>query len=66
MKIELSISGMSCAHCVNHVKNAALDVEGVKDAQVSLEENKAIVDFEAPATKEKIIDSIVDAGYEAK
>lgn len=33
MKIALSISGMSCGHCVARVKNALSDVKGVKKAE---------------------------------
>lgn len=41
--IELSITGMTCDHCVRSVTNALKDVPGVEDVTVSLENNEAIV-----------------------
>lgn len=50
MKIELSISGMSCGHCVARVKNALSGVKGVLKAEVSLEKNNAVVEYDPSAT----------------
>ncbi|KEI01590.1 heavy-metal-associated domain-containing protein [Clostridium botulinum] len=44
MKRKLNIEGMSCNHCVNHVKNALMEIEGINDVNVSLEEKFAIVE----------------------
>lgn len=46
MKRKFNIEGMSCNHCVNHVKNALMEFENVKDVNVSLEEKSAIVEGE--------------------
>jgi len=43
MKKTLSIEGMSCNHCVNHVKNALADVVGVESATVDLATKSAVV-----------------------
>jgi len=43
MKKRIQIEGMSCMHCVTHVTNALLEVEGVTDAKVSLNEKTALV-----------------------
>lgn len=43
---KLEISGMTCGHCVMHVKNAFLALEGVEGAEVSLEEKTAVVNFD--------------------
>lgn len=57
----LKIEGMSCNHCVEHVRNAILSVKGVKSAVVSLEKNQAEVtgkfDLEA------ISAAVDEAGY---
>ncbi len=41
-----TVEGMSCMHCVKHVTNALLEVEGVNDAKVSLNEKTALVNAE--------------------
>lgn len=44
MKKELHVKGMSCNHCVAHVKEALLEVKGVKNVDVNLSEEKVIVE----------------------
>ena len=62
--LELSITGMSCDHCVRAITNAVEDLEGVKQATVSLETKSAVVEGEDldPA---KIIAAIEEEGYTA-
>lgn len=61
---ELSIEGMSCGHCVKWVTDALLSVEGVTDAQVSLESRHAIVEMdETVATDEAISEAVRRVGY---
>ncbi|MCL6644056.1 MAG: heavy-metal-associated domain-containing protein [Dehalococcoidia bacterium] len=62
--IELSITGMTCDHCVNAVTGALKSVPGVQDAVVSLAEKAARVtgDNLDPA---KLIEAVKEEGYEA-
>ncbi|GAA0176784.1 copper ion binding protein [Clostridium sediminicola] len=62
MKKILRIEGMSCGHCVNHVKNALMDIEGVENVEVSLDEKKAIVEGN-DLNEEKMKTEIEDFGY---
>ncbi|HJP41029.1 MAG TPA: cation transporter [Dehalococcoidia bacterium] len=62
--IELKVTGMTCDHCVNAVTEALKGVEGVQDAMVSLEDNAAKVSGDA-VESQKLIDAIVEEGYEA-
>ena len=65
MKKKISIEGMSCGHCVNHVKTALLeDMNGVKSADVSLEEKQAIIEVEDNVTDENIKSVIEEVGFE--
>ena len=58
------IEGMTCQNCVGHVKEALLSVEGVKEAQVSLEENSAQVIYEGNSTPLSYLGQVVEeAGY---
>jgi copper chaperone CopZ len=63
MKKTLSIEGMSCDHCVVHVRNALTGVSGVDSAVVDLAGNKAVVtgsSLEDSALKA----AVAEAGYE--
>lgn len=57
-----TVEGMSCMHCVKHVTNALLEVEGVNDAKVSLNEKTALVNAEGVefATLKA---AVAEAGY---
>ena len=35
MKTKVIIEGMSCGHCVNHVKEALLEIESVLNVDVN-------------------------------
>jgi copper chaperone CopZ len=55
---------MSCGHCVKWVTDALMSVEGVTDAQVSLEARNAIVEMdETVPTDEALADAVRRAGY---
>ncbi len=64
MKKIISIEGMSCGHCVNHVKEALSELEGVKNVAVSLENKNAEIEIEKDIPQEKIKEIIEDLGYE--
>ena len=62
MKKVLSIEGMSCMHCVAHVKEALEGIEGVKDVVVSLDENLATVETEV--SDDILKNAIEEEGYD--
>ena len=64
MKKTVMIEGMMCQHCVRHVHDALVKLEGVKSADVSLEEKKASVEYEGELSDDAIKASVADAGYE--
>jgi len=61
----MRVEGMTCMHCVMHVKNALVeDVEGVLSAEVSLEKGEATVTYDPErATKLAMKDAVAEAGY---
>jgi Cu+-exporting ATPase len=63
MKKEIFIEGMSCGHCKMRVEKVLGEIEGVKSAEVILEENKAIVEFDKEVDEELIARLIDEAGY---
>ena len=53
MEKKLLIEGMSCNHCVNHVKTALTeDIEGVEVKEVSLDGKYALVDVADGVTED--------------
>jgi copper chaperone CopZ len=61
----LSITGMSCEHCVGHVKEALEGVDGVDSAEVSLDANSATVNASTDVLDGALTDAVKAAGYEA-
>jgi len=66
MKKRISIEGMSCGHCVRHVKEALSELAGVTAVEVSLEAKNAVIETSAEVKDEDIKMAIEDAGYEVK
>ncbi len=64
MAITLSVTGMTCDHCVRLVTKTLQAVAGVEKASVSLDTGRARVDGKAsPAA---LIQAIEDEGYRAQ
>lgn len=64
MKKKISIEGMSCKHCVNHVKTALEELRGAKNVVVSLEGKNAVAEFEDGIEDSIIKAAVEDAGYD--
>jgi copper chaperone len=58
---ELNIGGMSCGHCVMHVKQALDSVDGVEVEDVQI--GKARVWYEDEKSAKVLADKIEEAGY---
>lgn len=64
VKKRIGIEGMSCGHCVNHVKEALTeDIQGVKVIDVSLENRCATVEVDDNISNDQIKAVIADLGY---
>jgi copper chaperone len=62
--LKLKIEGMTCGHCVMHVKQAIAKVSGVQGpVEVSLEKGEALVNG-TPAV-EAVIAAVKEEGYSA-
>jgi copper chaperone len=62
MTTTVSISGMSCVHCVRAVFTSLTGVEGIARADVSI--GRAVIEHDASVTPEQIRDAVSIAGYE--
>jgi len=63
MTKHLSIEGMTCGHCVMHVKKALAAVTGVTAVQVDLATKSAAVEGDGLADG-PLTDAVKDAGYD--
>lgn len=66
MEKILNVEGMSCNHCTATVKKALEGLDGVKEADVSLEEKNAKVELDKDVADEALVKAVEDAGYTAK
>ncbi|MDR1971448.1 MAG: cation transporter [Treponema sp.] len=64
MKTALKIEGMSCEHCVKHVKEALEGIGGVKSAKVNLKKNSAEVNHNGEVTQAMMEAAVAEAGYQ--
>ncbi|MCO6412189.1 MAG: heavy-metal-associated domain-containing protein [Thiogranum sp.] len=62
--IHLTITGMTCNHCVAAVRKALAAVEGVEGVDVTLEPGGATV--KGTAATEDLLAAVKQAGYEAR
>lgn len=63
MEKKIMIEGMSCNHCVSHVKEALAAIEGVISVVVNLEGKYALVNV-SDVTDDQLRDAIEDEGYD--
>jgi P-type Cu+ transporter len=62
----ISVAGMNCASCVNHVERAARGVGGVQSASVNLSTGRAIVTYDPARTTPAAVSAAITAvGYDA-
>jgi P-type Cu+ transporter len=63
-QIQLPVGGMTCASCVNHVRQALLKVPGVADTAVNLAGERAAIHFDSEqVTLSDLVAAVRAAGY---
>lgn len=62
-KETLSIPNISCGHCVMAIKNELTEMEGVKSVEGSPETKTVDIEWDAPATLEKIKTTLKEINY---
>ena len=61
----LKVNGMTCGGCVRSVGNVLKALDGVTKAEVSLEKNNAVVEYDPGKVQvEQLKRSVVEAGFE--
>ena len=64
-KETFSIPNISCGHCVNAIKNELSEMEGVKTVAGSPDAKTIDVEWEVPASVEKIKETLKEINYPA-
>ena len=63
-RVQLTIEGMTCEHCVRAVRKRLVDTPGVQVEQVEV--GSAVITLDPSTTSlEKVEDAIADEGYTA-
>ena len=65
-KIEIAVPSMHCPLCTAIVRKAALSVEGVKKADVSLKERKAVVVADDNVDEKELLKAVDATGYKGE
>lgn len=66
-EMKLNIEGMHCTGCSTRLEKVLNNIDGVENAQVSLDEKMAEIKYdETQVSLDKIKETIKDAGFEAK
>ena len=64
-KETLTVPNISCGHCVMNIKNELSEMEGVNSVNGNPEAKNIMVEFEAPATLDKIKETLKEINYPA-
>lgn len=65
MSTTLSIQGMSCQHCVATIKESLEALSGVINAEVSLDQAKAVVEHQPDIDVQELVALVEAEGYTA-
>ena len=64
-KVEIKVEGMHCEGCSKRLTKVLSNVDGVKNAEVSLENKLADIEYDDTVAKlEDFYEAIEDAGFE--
>ncbi|MBR3673139.1 MAG: heavy-metal-associated domain-containing protein [Clostridia bacterium] len=63
-EIVLKVNGMMCEGCENRVKNSLKNIEGIEEVVADHNTGKVVVNANSEVSKELIIETIEDIGYE--
>ncbi len=62
-KVTYSIPNINCGHCVHTIQSEVIDIPGVKSVKADLTSRVATIEFEPPASEEKIKELLQSINY---
>ncbi len=64
-KQSFKIPNISCGHCVNTIKSELTEIEGIKSVDGNPQSKTIEVEWDAPASVDKIKDKLAEINYPA-
>lgn len=58
-----SIPSISCGHCINAIKTELTELEGVAKVEGNIESKSVNVEWDSPATEERIKSKLTEINY---
>ncbi len=62
---EYQVTGMTCGHCENHVREEVEQISGVTGIDVSAQTGKLVIISDAELNDADVAAAVDEAGYEA-
>ena len=62
-KVTYQIPNINCGHCVHTIQSEVIEIPGVKSVKVDQMQKVATIEFETPASEEKIKDLLASINY---
>ncbi len=63
---KFSVPNISCDHCVNTIRNELKELEGINLMDGDVANKQITVEYEDPATEEKIREKLKEINYPAE
>ncbi len=63
---ELSVQGMSCGKCASHLASAIEEIEGVVEVDVSFDDDKATIRYDADQTDPNSLVDTIESTHDGK
>ena len=60
-----SIPNISCGHCTGTIQNELNELDGVTQVEGNIEGKSVTVQWDAPMTREKIVETLKEINYPA-
>lgn len=61
--VTVTVTGMSCGHCVSSIREEVGGIPGVTGVNVNLANGKVTIDSEDPVDPDAIKSAVEEAGY---
>ncbi|MFW6428957.1 MAG: heavy-metal-associated domain-containing protein [Desulfosalsimonas sp.] len=65
-KKDLQVPNISCNHCVMTIKNELSEIEGVSSVEGEVEKKQVTVEYDTPASLDKILEKLKEINYPAQ
>lgn len=61
--VKFNVPNISCGHCVHTIQTEVADLEGVKSVKADAMSKTVVIEFDAPATSDKIRQLLAEINY---